>query len=66
VSDVCLKRKIRNFLIEFPPQREENCNGFDIIVKQGNIINNELDTAIKKATKEIKENDDKKKAEGPP
>ncbi len=63
VSDVCLKRKIRNFLIEFPPQREENCNGFDIIVKQGNIINNELDTAIKKATKEIKENDDKKKAE---
>lgn len=63
VSDVCLKRKIRNFLIEFPPQREENGNGFNIIVKQGNIINNELDTAIKKATEEMKENDDKKKAE---
>ncbi len=63
VSDVCLKRKIRNFMIEFPPQRKENDNGFDIIVKQGNIINNELDTAIKKATEEIKEKDDKKKAE---
>lgn len=63
VSDVCLKRKIRNFLIEFPPQRKENDNGFDIIIKQGNIINNELDTAIKKATEEIKEKNDKKKAE---
>ena len=64
VSDVCLKRKIRNFLIEFPPQREENGNGFNIIVKQGNIINNELDTAIEKATEKLEKGaDDKKKAE---
>lgn len=64
VSDVCLKRKIRNFMIEFPAQRENDGNGFNIIVKQGNIINNELDTAIKKATEKLEKNaDDKKKAE---
>lgn len=64
VSDVCLKRKIRNFLIDFPTQREKDGNGFNIIVKQGNIINNELDTAIKKATEELEKGaDDKKKAE---
>src|SRR5208282_1939408 len=56
VSDVCLKRKIRNFLIEFPTQREEGGNGFNIIVKQGNIINNELDAAIKKATEKLEGN----------
>lgn len=64
VSDVCLKRKIRNFMIEFPPKREKDGKGFNIIVKQGNIINNELDTAIEKATEKLgKEADDKKKAE---
>ncbi|MBM3435158.1 MAG: type I-C CRISPR-associated protein Cas7/Csd2 [Bacteroidetes bacterium] len=64
VSDVCLKRKIRNFLIEFPPQREKDGNGFNILVKQGNIINNELDAAIKKATEILEKGaDDKKKAE---
>lgn len=60
VSDVCLKRKIRNFLIEFPTKRENDGNGFNIIVKQGNIINNELDTAIKKATEKLQKADDKK------
>lgn len=64
VSDVCLKRKIRNFMIDFPVKREEGGNGFNIIVKQGNIINNELDAAIRKATEQlVKDADDKKKAE---
>jgi CRISPR-associated protein Csd2 len=63
VSDVCLKRKIRNFMIEFPTKREENENGFNIIVKQGNIINNELDKAIKEATENLQDADNKRKAE---
>lgn len=63
VSDVCLKRKIRNFMIDFPTPREDNGNGFNIIVKQGNIINNELDKAIKTATENIQNADNKKKAE---
>lgn len=64
VSDVCLKRKIRNFLIEFPQQRKGDGNGFNIIVKQGNIINDELDVAIQKATEKLGDKaDDKKKAE---
>ncbi|HHT9112309.1 MAG: type I-C CRISPR-associated protein Cas7/Csd2 [Planctomycetes bacterium] len=70
VSDVCLKRKIRNFVIEFPSNTEnignsEESNRFNILVKQGNIINNELDTAIKQSTERLPKdkNKDKDKAE---
>lgn len=70
VSDVCLKRKIRNFVIEFPSNTEnkgnsEESNKFNILVRQGNIINNELDTAIKQSTEKLPKdkNKDKDKAE---
>jgi CRISPR-associated protein Csd2 len=68
VSDVCLKRKVRNFVCQFPIERtDSNGNGFNILVQQGNILNNELDRGIKAATekleKEEKKPTDKQKAE---
>jgi CRISPR-associated protein Csd2 len=61
VSDVCLKRKIRNYVFEFKKD-----SGFDILVQQGNIINNEITISIKDATETLPKKDkstDKEKAE---
>lgn len=65
VSDVCLKRKVRNFIAQFPPERSEpESNGFNILVQQGNILNNELSKGIKAATEKLdKKATDKEKAE---
>lgn len=46
VTDVCLKRKIRNFVElyvapEQPEERPENTNGFNILIKQGAVIETE-------------------------
>ncbi|OGW91872.1 MAG: type I-C CRISPR-associated protein Cas7/Csd2 [Omnitrophica bacterium RIFCSPHIGHO2_02_FULL_63_14] len=42
VSDVCLKRKVRNFVELFPPARTHNTeNGFNILIKQGAVIETE-------------------------
>jgi CRISPR-associated protein Csd2 len=42
VSDVCEKRKVRNFVDMFPPDRmNPNSNGFTILIKQGNVIEKE-------------------------
>ncbi|HOF62392.1 MAG TPA: type I-C CRISPR-associated protein Cas7/Csd2 [Candidatus Latescibacteria bacterium] len=47
VTDVCLKRKIRNFVELFPPERESNvANGFNILIKQGAVIETEQKPAI--------------------
>jgi CRISPR-associated protein Csd2 len=52
VSDVCLKRKVRNFVEMFPPVREsDTANGFNILIKQGNVI----ETEQKRAEKTVKE-----------
>ncbi len=53
VTDVCLKRKIRNFVELFPPIRETDAkgtveNGFDILIRQGGCI----ETAQKKSLDE--------------
>lgn len=46
VSDVCLKRKVRNFVEMFPPARENaTANGFNILIKQGNVIETEQNRA---------------------
>jgi len=61
VSDVCLKRKIRNYVIDFCKDSR-----FDILVKQGNIINNEITAAITDATETLPnkgKSTDKEKAE---
>ena len=47
VTDVCLKRKIRNFVELFPPARESDvANGFNILIKQGAVIETEQKPAI--------------------
>ncbi len=46
VSDVCLKRKVRNYVQLFSPPR--NGKTFDIFVQQGAVLNRELGKAIEK------------------
>ncbi|BET68606.1 type I-C CRISPR-associated protein Cas7/Csd2 [Opitutales bacterium ASA1] len=42
VTDVCLKRKVRNFLELFPPARESEAeNGYSVLIKQGAVIERE-------------------------
>jgi len=51
VSDVCLKRKVRNYIDLFPPEREsEKSNGFNILIKQGVVIETEQKRGIEAAT----------------
>lgn len=48
VSDVCLKRKVRNMVEMFPPTREsESSNGYNILIKQGAVIERAQQDAIK-------------------
>jgi len=48
VTDVCLKRKVRNFTEIFPPARENDAaNGFNILIKQGAVIERAQQDAIK-------------------
>ena len=67
VSDVCLKRKIRNFVIDFGKDVNiHNDKGLDVLVKQGNIINDKITAAIKEATETLIKKEkatDKEKAE---
>ena len=48
VTDVCLKRKVRNFVELFPPARVggATANSFNILIKQGAIIETEQKPAI--------------------
>jgi CRISPR-associated protein Csd2 len=64
VSDVCLKRKVRNFVVQFPPVRSgQDANGFGILVQQGNVLNSEISNAIVKATERLDGATDHQKAE---
>lgn len=53
ISDVCEKRKVRNFVDMFPPDRMNPIsNGFSILIKQGNVIETEqkrAEVAVKDA-----------------
>jgi CRISPR-associated protein Csd2 len=49
VSDVCLKRKVRNFVTQFPPSPHDGY-GFDVFVRQGAILNDLIDTSEPPAT----------------
>lgn len=51
VSDVCLKRKVRNFVEMFAPERvgENGANGYNLLIKQGAVLNNEIDNGIEKS-----------------
>jgi CRISPR-associated protein Csd2 len=50
ISDVCLKRKVRNFVQLFSPAR--NGKGFDILIKQGAVIERDQKRGIEETTKE--------------
>jgi CRISPR-associated protein Csd2 len=65
VSDVCLKRKARNFVELFPPAREsDKANGYNILIKQGAVIETEQKRGIKAAVDSLpKDAPDSKKAE---
>lgn len=53
VTDVCLKRKVRNYVAAFPPERKsddhESTNGHHILVQQGAVLNSEIGKGIKAA-----------------
>ncbi len=50
VSDVCLKRKVRNFVSQFSPKPAgDDSNQFHILIQQGNILNAEITKGIQKA-----------------
>lgn len=71
VSDVCLKRKVRNFFMEFPPEQQgatdedkQKANGFNILIKQGAVIETQQKAGIKAATDSLpKDASDSQKAE---
>ena len=47
VTDVCLKRKVRNFVEQFAPQRESDSqNGFGIFIKQGPALERSINKAV--------------------
>ena len=50
VSDVCLKRKVRNFVEMFSPERtEDDGNGYNLLIKQGAVLNNEIANGIEES-----------------
>jgi len=54
ISDVCLKRKIRNYVGMFAPQRPDTVsNGYEILVRQGAVLNNDIQTGIRAAEDEL-------------
>ena len=62
VSDVCLKRKVRNFVEQFPPAA--NGKAFDIFIRQGAVLETqqkeaEAATDDKKRTKDVNAKDAK-------
>jgi CRISPR-associated protein Csd2 len=48
VSDVCLKRKVRNYVAEFGQQtdRKKDENGFRIMIQQGAVLNREIANSL--------------------
>ena len=55
VSDVCLKRKVRNFVEMFPPERPQGggANGYNLLVRQGAVLNNEINNGIEKGSERL-------------
>ena len=55
VSDVCLKRKVRNYVEMFHPRREgDAANGYEIFIKQGAVLNDTINQGCKAAEVEKK------------
>lgn len=67
VSDVCLKRKIRNFVIDFYKSSDgKPAEGKDVLIRQGAIIGNDIqegiDASSQKLDKKAKDKDKAKAA----
>ena len=52
VSDVCLKRKVRNYVELFPPERIDN-NGYNLLIRQGAVLNDEIGNGIQKSAESL-------------
>jgi CRISPR-associated protein Csd2 len=64
VTDVCLKRKVRNFFDLFPPARESDAaNGYNILIKQGAVIETEQKKGELAAAESQPKGTDNQKAE---
>ena len=64
VTDVCLKRKVRNFVELFPHTRDSDFdNGFNILIKQGAIIETEQKKGEDIAASKLPKGTDDQKAE---
>jgi len=59
VSDVCLKRKVRNYVDLFPPP--ENGKAFKVLVRQGNVLNAKQGEAEAKTRDQVREKKDEAK-----
>jgi len=57
VSDVCLKRKVRNYVAEFAPPRNGDGNGANILIRQGAVIETEQKRSIEAAKEQHKDKD---------
>ena len=54
VSDVCLKRKVRNFVETFPFERVSiDDNGYNLFIRQGAVLNNEINNGIEKSSESL-------------
>ncbi len=56
VTDVCLKRKVRNYVAAFAPERKKEVSeGFKIFVQQGEVLGNTIKDAVRQASDNGKE-----------
>jgi CRISPR-associated protein Csd2 len=54
VSDVCLKRKVRNFVTQFCRDADgKPLPGLDILVRQGAVINRQIDRAVEHSKQKL-------------
>lgn len=60
VSDVCLKRKIRNYVESFK-QKDENGRGYEIMIHQGAVLNQIVNEAKEPASKKVDQNKERDK-----
>lgn len=58
VTDVCLKRKVRNYVSNFAPSRDgDESNGFNIFIQQGEVLGRTISEGVRRAKETEKEKD---------
>lgn len=55
ISDVCLKRKVRNYIDNFPPSESDKEEGKDykVFIQQGAVLNSRIDEAEPQASEKV-------------